>query len=146
MFQKGKVKMKQLLRYKAIISYLFFGVCTTLVNVAVYWIMAHPLRASTMPSTVMAWLLAVLFAYVTNRKWVFRSQAKGSREKIRELLSFFSCRLATGVVDWLCMYFFADVLAWNDVIVKFAANVVVIILNYFASRLLVFKKGRSTVV
>ena len=130
-------------KYKDIISYLFFGVCTTLVNVLSYWICAHPLKLNTMVSTIIAWILAVLFAYLTNRKWVFHSNATSVQEITREILSFFGCRLATGVLDWACMFIFVQLLAWNDVIVKFGANVLVIILNYVASKLFIFKKAVS---
>ena len=127
-------------KYRDVLPYLFFGVCTTVVNVVTYWAAAHIFHLSVMVSTVLAWILAVLFAYVTNRKWVFHSEASGRREILKEIISFFSCRLATGFVDWLCMFLFVDVLAWNDVFVKTAANVLVIILNYVASKLLIFKK------
>lgn len=59
-------------RYKPLIMYLFFGVCTTLVNIVVYYVCAHIVHTGTMPGTVIAWVVAVLFAYVTNRKWVLR--------------------------------------------------------------------------
>ena len=129
-------------KYKDVIQYLFFGVCTTLVNVVVYWLGAHCFRMGVMPSTIMAWTLAVLFAYITNRKWVFHSEADTKNAIIREISSFFACRLATGVVDWLCMYVFVNLLGCNDVIIKVAANVLVIILNYVASKLIIFRKGR----
>lgn len=127
-------------KYKDVIPYLFFGVCTTVVNVAAYWVCAHPLGLSVTPSTIIAWVLAVLFAYLTNRKWVFHSEAHGTKEIVREICSFFGCRLATGIVDWLCMIIFVDVLKLNDVVVKFLANVLVIILNYIASKLVIFKR------
>ena len=126
-------------KYKDVIPYLFFGVCTTLVNVAAYWIASHLLKIDTMVSTVIAWILAVLFAYVTNRKWVFHSTASGRSAIIKEMVAFFLARLATGVVDWLCMFVFVEVLSWNDVIIKTGANILVIILNYIASKLLIFK-------
>ena len=126
-------------KYKDIIPYAFFGVLTTVVNMVVYWVAAHPLGLSVMVSTVIAWIAAVLFAYVTNRKWVFHSQAKGTKEIVQEIVSFFACRLATGVVDWACMFIFVDLLHFNDVIIKAAANVLVIILNYIASKLVIFK-------
>lgn len=94
-------------------------------------------------STIIAWMAAVLFAYITNRKWVFKSEAQGGREIFREIGSFFLCRLATGIVDWLCMFICVDNLAWNDVIVKFGANILVIILNYVASKLLIFRKMKK---
>ena len=138
------MNLKQLYeKYKDVIPYLFFGVCTTLVNVVVYWVAAHPLHLGVMPSTILAWLLAVLFAYVTNRKWVFHSEAKDAGAVLKEMASFFACRLATGVVDWLCMYIFVDVLKWNDMVIKIAANVLVIILNYVASKLIIFKKDKG---
>lgn len=135
--------LKLFKKYKDVIPYLFFGVCTTLVNVASYWICAHPLSINTMASTVVAWILAVFFAYITNRKWVFHSSATTTREILREIVSFFGCRLATGIVDWLCMFVFVELLTCNDVIIKFFANVLVIILNYLASKLLIFKKTES---
>lgn len=133
------MNIKQLYeKYKNVIPYLFFGVCTTLINVATYWIAAHPLGIAVMPSTILAWTVAVLFAYVTNRKWVFHSEVHGKNEILKEMMSFFLCRLATGVFDWLCMFICVDLLKGPDVIIKFCSNVVVIILNYIASRLIVF--------
>lgn len=70
------MKLKALYqKYKDIIPYGIFGVLTTLVNVIVYWTSARLLGLGVMPSTVIAWILAVLFAYITNRKWVFHSTA-----------------------------------------------------------------------
>ena len=129
-------------KYKDIIPYLFFGVCTTAVNIVVYWLMAHMLESSTMVSTIIAWVIAVFFAYMTNRKWVFHSTASTKKAVMRELISFFVCRIGTGIVDWLCMWFFVEGLHINDVAVKTAANVLVIILNYAASKLVIFKKYR----
>ena len=127
-------------KYKDVILYLFFGICTTLVNVVVYWLCAHPLEVNTMVSTIIAWILAVLFAYVTNRKWVFRSQAITIDGIIKEIISFFGCRLATGIIDWICMFVFVEILYFDDVVIKLAANMLVIILNYVASKLIIFKK------
>ena len=127
-------------KYRDMIPYMIFGVLTTLVNIAAYWLLAHPLGLSTVPSTVIAWVLAVLFAYVTHRKWVFHSEAKTRNEIIKEGVSFYLCRLGTGVLDWLGMYVMVDVLHWNDLIVKIAVNIVVIVLNYVASKLIVFRK------
>lgn len=131
---------KMIMEHVDVFMYLFFGVCTTAVNVIAYGITSHVLHQSVMLSTVEAWVLAVLFAYVTNRKWVFHSKVNGSVEIIREVTSFFACRLATGGVDIVCMYVFVELLHLNDIIIKFAANVLVIILNYIASKWIIFKK------
>ncbi len=127
-------------KYKDIVPYVFFGVCTTIVNVVVYWFFAYVLMQATMLSTIIAWIAAVLFAYITNRKWVFHSQAYGVVSIMKEIVSFFSCRLATGIIDWLCMYIFVDVLHANGVLIKFVANIIVIVLNYVASKLLIFRR------
>ena len=137
-------KLKSLLiQYRDIIAYLFFGGCTTLVNIVAYWVAAYPLSMGTVPASVLAWFAAVLFAYVTNRKWVFHSQAVTRQEVTREIASFFGCRLATGVVDWGMMFVCVDLLRFNDMIIKIFANVVVIILNYVASKLLIFKNKNT---
>lgn len=129
-------------KYKDIIPYAIFGVLTTLVNVIVYWTSARLLGLGVMPSTVIAWILAVLFAYITNRKWVFHSTAVTAAEIRKEIISFFVCRLATGVLDWACMFIFVDLLRLYDVAIKVLANILVIILNYVASRLVIFKKKK----
>lgn len=127
-------------KYKDVIPYAIFGVLTTIVNIVTYYVAAHFFKIPIMISTILAWLLAVLFAYVTNRKWVFHSSADTPVRIMTEIIAFFSCRIATGIVDWLCMWIFVDLLAFNDVIIKSMANVLVIILNYIASKLLIFKR------
>ena len=138
------MNIKKLLhKYRDLILYGIFGVLTTVVNIAGYWVMAHMLGLNTMLSTLIAWIAAVLFAYITNRKWVFHSTSSTPKEYIKEILYFFSCRIATGVVDWICMFVFVDLLHFPDVFIKTAANVVVIILNYIASKLVIFKTRKK---
>ncbi len=123
---------------------MFFGVCTTLVNIVVYWLLAHVTKVGVMPSTIIAWVIAVLFAYITNRKWVFHSKVDEIRDSIKEMAAFFGCRFATGVLDWLCMFVFVTKLGWNDISIKVISNVMVIILNYVASKFLIFKKEKQS--
>ena len=131
------------IKYKNVIPYLFFGVCTTIVNVLFYWVCSRLFFVGTMESTIIAWILAVSFAYVTNRKWVFHSQAHRVSEVTIEIVSFFVCRLLTGIIDFACMFIFVQILCWNDVLIKFFANVIVIVLNYVASKLVIFKSGKG---
>lgn len=126
-------------KYRDIIVYGFFGVLTTLINIVVYWIAAHLLEMGTMPSTVLAWILAVLFAYSTNRKWVFHSKAITVSEIGKEIIYFFICRLTTGVIDWICMFIFVNLLGLYDVAIKGLSNILVILLNYVASKMIIFK-------
>ena len=129
------------LKYKEIILYLFFGGCTTLVNIVFYFICSR-MGCGTVLSTVLAWVISVLFAYITNRKYVFESKAFGFSGIFKETLNFFACRIATGLLDVAIMFLFVDVLHFNDMIIKIASNIVVIILNYVASKLLIFNKKK----
>lgn len=134
--------MKDIYRkYKAIILYLLFGVLTTGVNVVVYWFAVHICMLQTLIGTVIAWIMAVLFAYITNRRWVFESKAYERKAIIQEVVSFFLCRLATGIMDLGFMILFVNYMHLNDVVIKLVSNVLVIVLNYIASKLIIFHKN-----
>ncbi len=134
-------KIKELvIKYKDIILYGIFGVLTTLVNIVTYYIFARILKCGTVISTVIAWIISVLFAFVTNKKWVFNSPSWDKNTVSKELVSFISCRLLTGLLDLLIMMLFVDVLHFNDLVIKIISNIIVIILNYVASKLIIFKK------
>ena len=127
-------------KYKSQLLYLFFGGCTTLVNVAVYGLCAHMANLSTTVSTAVAWAVSVLFASLTTRTWVFESQARTAGDILREMGSFFLGRAATGALDMAVMYVCVDRLGLPDMPVKLLSNVVVIVLNYVASKLFIFAK------
>ena len=134
------MNMKMLIeKYRDVIFYIIFGAFTTLVNLIVYWWMSHVLKQDVMFSAAIAWIAAVLFAYITNKKWVFHSEAASIHEIGKELAAFFTCRLATGAVDLASMFVFTDLLHFNDIVIKALANLIVIILNYIASKLVIFK-------
>ena len=122
---------------KEIIMYLVFGVLTTVVNIVVYYIFSNLLHMNYLFSNAMAWFLSVLFAYVTNRKYVFDSK---NNQIIKEAISFFGSRLATGIMDMMLMWFLVNFNIVNDVVAKVVVNVIVVILNYILSKLVVFKK------
>lgn len=130
-------------KYRDVIPYLLFGICTTLVNIITYWGFSNIIKLPVMSSTVLAWIAAVLFAYYTNRKWVFHSEAKGFNDIFMEIIKFFSCRLLTGVIDWLIMFVFVSYLHYNDMLIKTLANIIVIVLNYVASRLVIFNSSKN---
>ncbi len=134
-------RVKELLiKYKDIISYGFFGVCATLINIAVYFLFYDIMRVPNVASAVTAWTAAFIFAYISNKLWVFESRSWEKKTFIREFLSFLSARLLTGFLDVEIMYIAVDLLDLNAVLWKILSNVIVIILNYFASKLIVFKK------
>ncbi len=137
--------MKKLLdicrRYREQILYVVFGAGTTLVNIASYWFLKQ-IGCATGAATALAWFFSVLFAYLTNKKFVFQSQDWHLSTIFREGFSFFSCRVLTGLLDLGIMLLFVDVLHWPDLPVKVASNVIVIVLNYVASKLFIFRKKR----
>ncbi len=125
-------------KYKEPLLYIVFGIATTLVNFITYFLLSK-LDFSTAISTSLAWLLAVLFAFFTNRKYVFEASKNGF---LKQLFGFFSMRIATGVLDVLIMILLVDFLEFNDLLIKLLSNVLVIILNYIFSKFLVFKKKK----
>lgn len=127
-------------KYKDIVLYLFFGVLTTLVNYAAYFACARllPVQTTTIP-TAIAWIVSVLFAYATNRKWVFESNTQGTAAA-KEFTAFVGARLASGAMDVGIMYLAVDLLGYSDLIMKLLSNVIVVIVNYFLSKFFIFKK------
>jgi len=121
--------------------YLIFGGLTTLVNIVSYFILTRFFDFGTSTSTIIAWFLSVVFAYVTNRKWVFESTSTGLLKISKEIVSFFGARLFSGFLDWGIMLLFVDVLGFHDIIIKIMSNVMVIIINYLFSNFFIFKKG-----
>ncbi len=130
-------------KYKSFIFYAFFGVCTTLVNLLFYRLFYFVLGISNVPSTVIAWFFAVLFAFITNKLWVFDSKSFEITTFLPELVKFFICRIATGLLDVLIMWLAVDKMKWNAMAWKLISNVLVIVLNYAASKLVIFvKRGK----
>ena len=133
------MKLKEMMeKYKDIFPYAIFGILTTIINIVVYLFFAHILKKEVMLSTLAAWFLSVLFAYVTNRKWVFHSGVLTFSNIIREAVAFFICRLATGIADILIMFIFVNIFHFNDLFIKIISNIAVIILNYVASKWIIF--------
>ncbi len=127
-------------KYKEPILYIFFGGLTTVVSFLSYWVFVDAFHIHYMASTVLSWVVSVTFAYVTNRKWVFESQARGAGAVVKEMFGFYVCRIASGVMEMGMMYVGVDLLQLNDKGVKLAANVFVILANYILSKLVVFRK------
>ncbi len=136
-------KIKELYnKYKEILMYLIFGVLTTVVNIVSYFLLARILHIDTVVSTVIALILSILFAYITNKIFVFESKTNTAKELLKEIISFFGCRAFTGVLDVAFMYITVDVFNLNDMIMKIISNIVVIVVNYIFSKLIIFKKDK----
>ncbi len=127
-------------KYWSIISYLFFGVVTTVVNMVVYYLCYHLWGISSDLSTVIAWVIAVLTAFLTNKPFVFGSHDWSPKVLLPEAGSFFGCRLGSGLVELVLMHITVEMLGLPGMLMKLLVNVIVVILNYVASKLLVFRK------
>ena len=127
---------------KELVMYLVFGVLTTLVNYLVYFTANRIFRIHYLPANGLAWVIAVLFAYYTNRRWVFSSRAEGRFQKVLEFVTFVGGRVFSLLVDMLIMFVGIDLLglADRDFWVKTVAQVFVIVLNYLISKFFVFQK------
>ena len=122
---------------REVLMYLVFGGLTTLVNIVAFFIL-RKLSVSVYISNLIAWVVAVLFAFITNKLFVFESKDKSKIGK--ELISFFGFRILSLGVDMGAMYLLLQVINTGEVFAKIIANVIVIILNYIFSKLFVFKK------
>ena len=131
-----------LLKYKGIVFYGIFGVLTTLINVLIYEFCYAYCHIPNVPSNILAWLIAVIFAFITNKIWVFESRSLDKKLVTHELLAFFGARIATGLIDICIMWIAVDCLDWRPTLWKIISNVIVIVLNYIASKLLVFNTAK----
>lgn len=124
-----------------IVSYLFFGVLTTVVNYIVYLPCYNLLSLSAAISNMIAWIAAVAFAYLTNKPFVFRSHDWSAKTVIPELSKFVGARIASGVLETGIIFLTVDLLRWNGNVMKLVTSVLVVIINYVASKLLVFRNS-----
>lgn len=130
-------------KYKEIINYLIVGALTTLVSLIVYYgcvfTFLNPDNAIELQiANILSWIAGVIFAYFTNRKYVFESKNKN---KIKEATKFVSSRITTLLLDMIIMWLGVTLLGFNDKIIKIISQILVIIGNYVLSKLFVFKKA-----
>jgi len=136
--------MKKLfIKYKELIMYLIFGVLTTVVSLSVYYLLTltilNPNNSILLQiANIISWICGVLFAYFTNRKYVFNSK---NNNRKKEFTNFVLARISTLILDMVIMGIMVSILGFNDKIMKLISQVLVIIVNYILSKLIVFKKG-----
>ena len=126
-------------KYYDVLSYLFFGVLTTMVNYLIYLPCYNIWELSASVSNVIAWLGAVAFAYLTNKPFVFRSHDWSAKTVIPELTKFVGCRLGSGAMETAIIFVSVDCLGWDGNVMKLVTSILVIIVNYLASKLVVFR-------
>ena len=137
-------------KYKSIILYIIFGGMTTVVDWTVsfslYYLWGEAIEATPWlihGANTIAWAAAVAFAYVTNRIWVFKSKRRGFVAIAGEIFAFAGARVFTLLLQEALMAIFFTWLGFNEYLVKIVAAVLVVILNYFISKLLVFRKKKA---
>ena len=127
-----------------LVSYLFAGVATTLVNYVAYFAVTRcgliPPEMYSTVGTSIAWLIAVIFGYVVNKVCVFHTKSESAVELVREAASFIAMRLVSFGMEIVLMYLTVNVLGFNDLVMKLVINILVIIANYVFSKLVVFRK------
>ena len=134
-------KLKALFhKYYDLITYLIFGVLTTVVNYVVYLPCYNLLSMSSAVSNMIAWVAAVAFAFLTNKPFVFRSHDWSPKTVARELSAFLATRIGSGVLETLILFLAVDLLSWNGNLWKLLTSVIVVVVNYLGSKLLVFRK------
>ena len=130
-------------RNKEIVNYIIMGILTTGVNILSYYILTESGVSDYRIATVIAWAVSVLFAYVTNKKYVFESRTSGLRELLHEVSSFFFFRILSLGIDFVMMIVLVELVVMDDFLAKIIANGVVIVFNYVVSKQIIFKNSVS---
>ena len=129
------------LNYKEIVNYLFFGVLATIVNFVSYFIFARVLKIDEVIGSGLSWFVSVLFAYATNKIFVFDSKTETKKELLKECASFFLARIVSGITcDVGTFALMVKVFHINDIVSKIVTQVMVVIVNYLFSKFVVFRK------
>lgn len=137
-------KIKELwLRYKEIITYVFFGFVTTVVNYVAFVLCGHVFHLDVVLANAIAWILAVIVAYITNKLWVFESKNHDIKTLLREFGEFVAGRLITLGLETVLLWVFVDLLGVNDLLMKIITSIIVMIVNYIFSKFIIFKKKKA---
>lgn len=129
-------------KYRHFLLYAIFGGLTTVVDLAVYYILYNLFSVHYLIAQTISWMAAVLFAYFTNKRYVFVSRARG-KEMFSELLKFVSGRLFSLGVQTVCLALLVELAHWDKNLVRLPVLVIVTVLNYIVSRVFVFAKKKD---
>ncbi|SFH77950.1 Putative flippase GtrA (transmembrane translocase of bactoprenol-linked glucose) [Pisciglobus halotolerans] len=133
-------KIKQLLKkYEEAISYLVFGGLTTVVNIVAFFLLDTVLNMQYLVANLIAIIVSILFAFFTNKRYVFKSKSETLRDWLKEFLLFVGFRAVSGVFDMLSMWVLVDFLQIDTNISKILTQFIVVVLNYFFSKFFIFK-------
>ncbi|MGX7419013.1 GtrA family protein [Carnobacterium gallinarum] len=130
-------------KYREVLMYLIFGGLTTLINIVVFYIFKDLLAMDYRASNGIAWFISVLFAFITNKYFVFSSNETSKNQFIKEMLLFFWYRLLSLVIDMGMMIVMVSVLKIDALIAKLITQVVIVVINYVFSKLFIFKPKKN---
>ena len=135
-----EVKKDEMKKQSELISYAIFGVATTVVSMVVYGVCNSVFEMHYLISNIVSWVIAVAFAYITNKMFVFKTRGMGFAQLKREITLFVSARLASLGIEELGLFILIGLIGWGEILAKLVMQVVVIVLNYIFSKLVIFKK------
>ena len=127
-------------KYKEMLLYLFFGGLSFIVSIATYACFNVGMGINELIANILSWIITVMFAFLTNRVWVFQSPTDSEQAFIKQMFVFYSGRVITLVVEEAILLVFITWLGFNSMLIKVIAQVIVIVLNYVISKLVVFKE------
>lgn len=139
MFLNKLRRFWEILIQKETIAYIVVGTLTTCVNMTAYYLLCNIFGISNLVANAYSWVIAMLFAYFANAKYVFKPSKKKFIQELLQIGRFFTARGISFLVEEAAMYVFVDLLSVNNMLIKAIMNVVVVIINYFFSKQVVFK-------
>ena len=131
-------KIKQLLNNKEVLLYIVFGLLTTIINIGLFYIL-NKIGIIYIVSNIIALIIAKTTAYLCNKFFVFKKRCKNKKELTKEIISFIFWRSFTMLVDFFGLILLVDVFDFNKMIGKIIVTTIVITINYFTSKKIVFK-------
>ena len=137
---KKEERIEESKKHNELVSYLIFGVATTMVSMITYGVCNSAFEMHYLVSNVVSWILAVIFAYITNKMFVFRTRGMGFAQLKREISLFLGARVASLGIEELGLLVLIGFMEWDKMWAKLVMQVVIIVLNYVFSKLVIFKK------
>ena len=137
------LKIKELIKkYEELIKYFIIGVLTTALNYVTFAILVNSLKIELHLSNIIAWTISLIFAYFTNKLFVFESKSFKFNVLGKEILSFGAARVFSLLLEEFILFIFVNKLGMEKLIIKLIANIIVVIVNYILSKFIIFKKEK----
>ena len=129
-------------KHRDIVIYIAFGLLTTAANYLVFLFSLETLKMSATTSNIAAWIVAVLFAFLTNKPFVFKSKGWSRKVVIPEFVKFVACRIGSGIMETAFLFVTVDCINWNGTVLKLIASGFVMVLNYISGKCIAFKNSK----